>query len=149
MGEYERKGVPLRLELGPRDVASGSALLKSRLGGDKRPVALGDNFGSTMTTELNAYHDSLLEAATRLMEKTIPLDNYQDMKERLALEDLAQTGFFLVPWKDDTTNEDLIKEETKATIRCFPLDRQHDLEGKVCFYSGEPATHMAIFARAF
>ena len=42
-----------------------------------------------------------------------------------------------------------VKKETKATIRCFPLDQQHRVEGKVCFMTGRPATHMALFARAF
>ena len=56
---------------------------------------------------------------------------------------------FLVPWRDDAVAEEEIKKQTKATIRCYPLDRQHLAEGKDCFYSGEPATHMALFARAF
>ena len=59
-------------------------------------------------------------------------------------------GFFLVPWADDAANEEAIKKETKATIRCFPLAEQHRLTPETkCFYSGEPATHMALFARAF
>ena len=56
---------------------------------------------------------------------------------------------YLVPWFDDADNEEQIKEETRATIRCFPLEGQAEAEGKTCFYSGKPATHMAIFARAF
>jgi prolyl-tRNA synthetase len=58
-------------------------------------------------------------------------------------------GFFLVPWKCDSANEEAIKEATRATVRCYPLDLQREAEGKMCFYSGDPATHMAIFARAF
>ena len=58
-------------------------------------------------------------------------------------------GFFLVPWHDDAEVEKLIKTETKATIRCYPLAEQDRIEGKVCFHSGRPATHMALFARAF
>jgi prolyl-tRNA synthetase len=60
-------------------------------------------------------------------------------------------GLFLVPWKCDAANEDKIKEECKATIRCYPLDvnEMGMAEGKTCFYSGEPATHMALFGRAF
>ena len=60
-----------------------------------------------------------------------------------------QAGFYLVPWHDDADKEREIKDDCKATIRCFPLDAQDDLEGKTCFYSGRPATHMAIFARAY
>ena len=58
-------------------------------------------------------------------------------------------GFFLVPWHDDAQAEAKIKEETRATIRCFPLEGQEEAKGKLCFYSGRPATHMAIFARAY
>ena len=60
-------------------------------------------------------------------------------------------GFFLVPWKDDAANEEAIKEDCKATIRCYPLDMNSEgsVNGKKCFYTGKPATHMAIFARAF
>ena len=58
-------------------------------------------------------------------------------------------GWYLVPWADDAGNEAAIKAETKATIRCYPLDAQDQLENKSCFYSGKPATHMALFARAY
>ena len=60
-------------------------------------------------------------------------------------------GLYLVPWKCDAENEDKIKEECKATIRCYPLEHNKEgmVDGKVCFYSGEPATHMALFGRAF
>ena len=61
----------------------------------------------------------------------------------------AGAGLFLVPWFDDAAAEKSIKDETKATIRCFPLGEQHRAEGRVCFYSGKPATHMALFGRAF
>ena len=64
-----------------------------------------------------------------------------------ALQDKA--GFFLVPWHDDAATEREIKDDCKATIRCFPIDGQHEAAGKMCFYSGRPATHMAIFARAY
>ena len=60
-----------------------------------------------------------------------------------------QVGFFLVPWKCDAENELKVREETKATLRCYPLDCQDEVAGQNCFYSGEPATHMAIFARAY
>jgi len=55
----------------------------------------------------------------------------------------------LVPWKCDTENENKVKEECKATIRCYPLDSQGLQEGKKCFFSGDDATHMALFGRAF
>ena len=56
-----------------------------------------------------------------------------------------------MPWRDNAENEETIKTETKATIRCFPLDKNGPgaIDGKKCFYSGKDATHIAIFARAF
>jgi prolyl-tRNA synthetase len=61
----------------------------------------------------------------------------------------AESGLFLVPWHDDAVNEAAIKEETKATLRCYPFAEQHRVHGQPCFYSGKPATHMALFARAY
>ena len=60
-------------------------------------------------------------------------------------------GLFLVPWKCNADNEAKIKEDCQATIRCYPLDvnQARLFEGQTCFYSGEPATHMALFGRAF
>ena len=62
---------------------------------------------------------------------------------------VAHLGFFLAPWAADDANEAAIKARTRATIRCYPLARQHEAAGKACFFSGAPATHMALFARAF
>jgi prolyl-tRNA synthetase len=60
-------------------------------------------------------------------------------------------GLFLVPWKCDADNEEKIKEECKATIRCYPIAENvaGKADGKKCFYSGEDATHMALIGRAF
>jgi prolyl-tRNA synthetase len=60
-------------------------------------------------------------------------------------------GFFLAPWRADDAAEAAVKELTRATIRCYPLDEavQAEARGQKCFFSGEPATHMALFARAF
>ena len=66
-----------------------------------------------------------------------------------AADEPSTSGFFLVPWADDAANEATIKEETKATLRCYPFAEQHRAEGKACFFSGRPATHMALFARAY
>ena len=88
----------------------------------------------------------LLETArSRREANTYSSDSYEDFKKRLS----ADGGWYLVPWADNAENEAAIKAETKATIRCYPLDAQDQVNGKVCFYSGQPATHMALFARAY
>lgn len=61
-------------------------------------------------------------------------------------------GFYLAPWKCDADNEEKIKQDCKATIRCYPFEHNlvgNGIENEKCFYSGDPATHWAIFARAF
>ena len=77
-------------------------------------------------------------------ERTSEISTYAELKERL-----PEGGFFLAPWKDDSVNEDAIKADCRATIRCYPIEGQEAATGKKCFYSGEDATHMAVFARAY
>ena len=144
--EWERKGAPLRLEVGPRDAASNVMVVASRLGGEKQTIDVAE-VPSYLKQRLDEMQAKLFaDASQRLSDRTIDIATYEDMKARIADEDL---GFFRVYWKADDANEKKIKEDCAATIRCYPLDAQGDLEGKTCFYSGEPATHVALFARAF
>jgi prolyl-tRNA synthetase len=144
--EWERKGVPLRIEVGPRDAAAGTCVVASRTGGEKQVVSF-DDVKAHADAALEVMQQHLFDKAlARQQANTFTVESYADMKRQL--ED-GPAGLFLVPWKADVANEEAIKEETKATIRCYPLDAQADLEGKKCFYSGDAATHMAIFARAF
>eukprot|EP00283_Hemiselmis_rufescens_P006416 CAMPEP_0173422736 /NCGR_PEP_ID=MMETSP1357-20121228/3324_1 /TAXON_ID=77926 /ORGANISM="Hemiselmis rufescens, Strain PCC563" /LENGTH=480 /DNA_ID=CAMNT_0014385787 /DNA_START=14 /DNA_END=1456 /DNA_ORIENTATION=+ len=148
--EWERKGVPLRIECGPRDADANSFVIASRLGGEKETVEFDEaTFGATMDKRLKDYQQELLERAEqRLSDKTFEVSSYQEMKDALEKGD---TGFFLVPWRDDADDEEKVKQDCRATIRCFPFAHNGEgaVEGKKCFYSGEDATHMAIFARAY
>jgi len=149
--EWERKGVPLRIECGPRDIEAGTMLAARRTGGDKFVIPLDDSFASVVTSELEAMHAQLLSAATeRMKAATFEPASYEEMAAALEGSDGSSApGFFLVPWCDDAEAEEAVKKETKATIRCFPFDEQHRVEGQSCFMTGRPATHMALFARAF
>jgi len=149
--EWERRGIPIRMEVGPRDMEAGSLLCAKRTGGDKFALALDDEFGGTVATMLDAMQVDLYEAAEkRLKDRTFEVGSYDEMKAALEGSDAGgAAGMFLVPWYDDAEAEAAIKTETKATIRCYPLDQQHRAEGATCFYSGKEATHMALFARAF
>jgi prolyl-tRNA synthetase len=122
-----------------------------RTGGDKFTLRLDEDFGAAVADELESIQAGMLGSArARQAEMTHEDLSYDEMASALQGSDGgAAPGFFLVPWKDDAANEEAIKQATKATIRCFPLDAQREAEGKACFYSGEPATHMALFARAF
>ena len=144
--EWERKGVPLRFEIGPRDVDNNSVFCAKRTGDKKFGIEVDTNFESKVQTLLTDIQDGLLQTALARREAhTHTIESYEKMKEMLD----DQPGFFLVPWCDDADAERAIKDDCKATIRCFPLDAQDVAAGKTCFYSGRPATHMAIFARAY
>lgn len=147
--EWERKGVPLRMEIGPKDAAKGAVFTARRIGGPKVSIPVDDDFESTTMQALDKVHADLLSAAKeRLEARTHRPTSYGEMKQEIA-KGGDSLGFFLVPWKDNTVNEVAVKEETKATIRCYPFEGQEEAIGQTCIYSGEPATHMAIFARAF
>jgi prolyl-tRNA synthetase len=155
--EWERKGVPLRIELGPRDVKNNVCIFKYRAGPnaeEKLSIDLKDA-GSKAFEGLASMQQGLLaEAKTRLDAGITENVTYEEMKTALESDEASSypgSGLYLVPWKCDAENEDTIKTECKATIRCYPLDANKEgaVHGKKCFYSGEDATHMALFGRAF
>lgn len=158
--EWERKGVPLRLEIGPKDAAKKAVFAARRIGG-KKSIAVDDDFETNIKSQLDGIHTELYKTAEkRMLERMYRVPTYDAMKDMIASggEDSddnpsatgsTDVGFFLVPWKCDADNERKVKEETKATLRCYPKDLQDECVGKSCFFSGEAATHMAIFARAF
>jgi prolyl-tRNA synthetase len=136
--EWERKGVPVRLELGPRDIANNVAQMALRHTGAKSQVPLADaELVPVVAQALTAIHAELLAAARqRLDAHTYPVASYAEMKTLIAdaaggpgaggEDDSGRTsekraGFYLVPWKCDRANEAFIKEDCKATIRCYPL----------------------------
>jgi len=143
--DWERKGVPLRLEVGPRDVAKSSAFAARRIGGPKFGIEA-EGIGARVVAELDSIQAQLLETARAFRdERTFEVDDYESFKNDLS----NQGGWYIVPWCDDAEAENTIKAETKATIRCFPSSRQEEVAGKSCFFSGKPATHMALFSRAY
>lgn len=146
--EWERKGVPLRMEIGPKDAGKNAVFTARRIGG-KESIPVDDAFEEKTSEILEGIHSELYTTAEqRLKDRTFQVDTYDEMKAALEKGGDAH-GFFLVPWKCDAENEEKVKEETKATLRCYPLEGQEQHVGKRCIYSGEPATHMALFARAY
>merc|ERR1712154_241982 len=112
----------------------------------------------TVSEAVNGLDDlqkSLFEVAQKRLHAGIRTDvTYEEMRDSLELDEASSypgNGLFLVPWKCDAENEDKIKTECKATIRCYPLKENAEgmHQGKKCFYSGNGATHMALFGRAF
>ena len=156
--DWERKGLPLRIDLGARDLQKQQAVLATRHSGQKETVQISavEDFVRTVQMSLNNMHKELLSAAQqRLATHTVRVDSYETMRAALTGEtnntEGMRAGFFLAPWKCDAVNEAAVKEDCKATIRCYPFAHNQlpPAPGVKCFYSGEQATHMAIFARAF
>jgi prolyl-tRNA synthetase len=161
--EWERRGVPLRIEVGMRDLQAEQIVLVDRCLRSKEKLAFDNHWTKSVIARLDAFQERLFNNAKGfLREHTRRVESYDEMKRFLtpSNQDAAAngnesndeqhiTGFFLVPWHDDATNEAIIKQDCKMTIRCYPLDSQDEARGKKCFYSGRPATHMAIFARSY
>jgi prolyl-tRNA synthetase len=152
--EWERKGVPIRIKIGPRDVENGSSMFKYRLSKMERENVALDDAVTTVQDRLAQIHDALFAIANQRLQDGIRRNvSYDELKEALIHDEASVfpgNGLFLVPWKCDAANEAAIKQECKATIRCYPLDAQNELQaGQKCFYSGDDATHMALFGRAF
>lgn len=156
--EWERKGVPLRIEIGPRDVKQQACVFKYRAGdaaAAKQSVEL-SAAADAAASGLERMQEDLFNSATKRLHDGINVNtiSYEEMKDALMHDEASVypgTGLFLVPWKCDADNEAKIKEECKATIRCYPLkeNERKMYAGHKCFYSGDDATHMALFGRAF
>jgi prolyl-tRNA synthetase len=143
--EWERKGVPLRMEIGPRDLDKGQAFCARRIGGGKFGIALAEA-ATAVPAVLNEIQAELLQRAATFRDANIhTVDSYEAFKG--AIEEKG--GFYLVPWTADDANEEQIKVETRATIRCYPIAHQGEEAGRTCFFSGRPANRMALFARAY
>ena len=154
--EWEKKGVPIRVDLGPRDLENGSAPMTIRHSGEKEIIEISntDTTVSLLIRKLQKVHTSMLEKANnRLEQRTFKVMSYLEMKTLIeeSFSDTDKAGFYLAPWKCNAKNEDFIKTDCKATIRCYPFDLNKEGMDKdiKCFYSGEKATHWALFARAF
>lgn len=141
--EYELKGVPLRIAVGPKDMENGTIELARRDNGTKETIALA---GSAQHIEqlLKDIQNSLFqEAAERKKNLTTVVNSYEEFKTLLD----EKGGFFAAHWDGTSETEEKIKAETKATIRCIPLDAD-DEEG-VCMVTGKPSKRRVLFARAY
>lgn len=142
--EWELRGVPTRIEIGPRDVAKNSVALARRdvPGRDGKVFVSQDGLAGRVADLLDEIHDSMYQKALQFREEnTHEPQDYEGFKEAIS------DGFARVWWAGTDGDEQRIKEETKATIRCFPLE-QPGGTGK-CFYTGREADRIAIFARAY
>jgi prolyl-tRNA synthetase len=141
--EYELKGVPVRVAIGPRDLENGTAEV-ARRDTKEKSVAKFDELATVIENLLSDIQKNIYNKAYKFREEnTTKADTYQQFKELLD----SKGGFILAHWDGTSETEEKIKEETKATIRCIPLDAQPE-EGK-CIYSGQPSKRRVLFARAY
>jgi prolyl-tRNA synthetase len=141
--EYELKGVPVRIAVGPRDLENGTVEVARRDTKEKKVVPL-DQVVNEMPALLDSIQQNIYQKALKFREEKITkVDSYADFKKILD----EKGGFVLAHWDGTAETEGLIKEETKATIRCIPLDAVE--ESGVCVYSGKPSGQRVLFARAY
>lgn len=141
--EYEAKGVPIRVAIGPRDLANNQAEVARRDTKEKNSMSL-ENFTEQMKGLLDSIQTNLFKRASDFRAANIQkVESYEEFKTKLNKD----SGFFLAHWDGTAETEAKIKEETQATIRCIPLDVE--MEEGVCMYSGKPSPHRVIFAKAY
>ena len=142
--QYEMKGVPLRLEIGPRDIENNSCVLVSRVSRQKFFVSL-DNIVEEVEKALAAVHNELYERAEKnLSEKMNVAHNHEEFL------DIAENhpGFIKAMWCGDSECEDKLKDETGGVkSRCIPFVEEHISDKCVC--CGRPAKHMVVFGRQY
>lgn len=163
--EWEMRGIPLRVELGPRDLENGQATLVRRDTGEKESVAI-SGLPARVRALLDDIQDNLYKRALTFREtNTHRPDSWEEMRALFPEPGTAagegsrgendesvpagQGGFVTAPWDGDPVTEAKIKEETRATIRVLPFGNEEEAQGRSCIYSGKPARHMAVYAKAY
>ena len=140
--EYEAKGVPVRIAIGPRDLENNQVEVARRDLKTKETVSL-NNIEVYVSELLDEIQKNLFEKALQFRKENLKVvDSYEEFKSQI-----EDGGFFLAHWDGTAETEAKIKEETKATIRCIPLDAKK--EDGICMYSGKPSERRVIFAKAY
>ena len=141
--EYEMKGVPVRLAIGPKDMDNGTVEVARR---DTREKTTMNREGIEPKIEqlLTDIQENIYQRAWAFrQENTVRVDSYGEFKELLD----RKGGFLMAHWDGTSETEEKIKEETKATIRCVPLDAEE--EPGACIYTGKPSVRRVVFARNY
>jgi prolyl-tRNA synthetase len=141
--EYELKGVPVRLAIGQRDMDNGTFEVARRDTFEKETIA-GDKVVAKIEflledIQANIYNKALEHRSTHITE----VNSYEEFKEVLE----NKGGFLSAHWDGTPETEELVKEQTKATIRCIPIDAKE--EAGVCMVTGKPSSKRVLFAKAY
>ena len=141
--QHELQGVPLRIAIGPKDLENGTVEIARRDTKTKEVIAF-DSLTSTVESLLEEIQNSLYKKALDFRNSHITeVENFDDFKDILK----NKGGFISAHWDGTTETEDKIKEITKATIRCIPMDSKEE-EGK-CVFTGNPSNRRVLFAKAY
>ncbi len=141
--EYELKGVPVRLALGPRDLENGTVEISRRDTREKKVVSM-DQSVEYIENLLKDIQENIYKKALEFrVQNTRKADTWDEFKELIK----TKGGFVLAHWDGTADTENKIKEETKATIRCIPMDNPRE-QGR-CIYSGKPSGQRVLFAVAY
>ena len=142
--QYEMKGVPLRVEIGPKDMEQNQCVLVRRDNREKQFISL-DNLEEAVESSLSALHDAMYQRALEnLQQKTFTATTYEEFL------DIAENhpGFIKAMWCGDSACEDKIKEETGGVkSRCIPFEEEHLSD--VCVCCGKPAKHMVYWGKQY
>jgi prolyl-tRNA synthetase len=141
--EWERKGVPVRIAIGNRDLESGTVEVARRDTKEKQKMdfdGLEDNIASLLSTMQDAIYNKALNYQKEHTTAVNSWEEFQDVLEN-------KTGFISAHWDGTTETEDKIQQATKATIRCIPFDNPQ--EDGVCVFSGKPSKERVLFAKAY
>lgn len=142
--EWELKGVPVRIAIGPRDLENGVVELARRDTLTKESVAQ-EGLAEYVKGLMDTIQENIYAKALKFRDdNTRKVDSWEEFKE-----EIEKGGFLLCHWDGTKETEERIKEETKATIRCIPTDSFVIEEEGTCIYSGKPSKQRVIFARAY
>ena len=142
--EWELKGVPVRIAIGPRDLQNNTVEVARRDTLTKESMSA-DDVVAHVVELMDAIQQNIYQKALDFRaQKTYVVDTWEEFKEKI-----EEGGFLLCHWDGTPETEEKIKEETKATIRCIPLDTNVIMEEGKCIYSGRPSNQRVIFARSY
>ena len=141
--EQEMRGIPVRVEMGPRDIEAGQAVVVRRDNGEKTTVAL-DQIDTYVAELLETIQKDMLEKAREHRDaNTHTAKNWEEFKEIIE----TKQGFIKAMWCGDTECEENIKAQTGASTRCMPFEQEQITD--VCVCCGKPAKKMVYFGRAY
>ena len=141
--EYEMKGVPLRVEIGPRDIEEGNCVIASRWNGEKATVALTD-LETAVQQKLTEAHDGMFNKALENQKRrTYACTTIDEINKALEQGD----GFIKAMWCGEEACEDSVKKQTGVGSRCIPFEQEHLSD--VCVCCGKPAKHMVYWGKAY